>query len=108
MTHPSPTRRSSDRCDLRPALRRRNRTVETGALTPRAIGQGGRATGVEYYRAGTLHRVAAAREVLLAGGALNSPQLLMLSGIGDPEQLQAHGIPEIGRASCRERVCQYV
>jgi choline dehydrogenase len=57
------------------------------------IVEGGRATGVEYYREGTLQRVAAAREVLLAGGALNSPQVLMLSGIGDPEELAAHGIP---------------
>ena len=52
--------------------------------------EGGRATGVEYHREGTLHRVAAAREVLLAGGALNSPQVLMLSGIGDPALLAAY------------------
>lgn len=86
-------RASAAACYLRPALKRRNLTVETGALTHRVIVENGRATGVEYHREGTLHRVAAGREVLLAGGALNSPQVLMLSGVGDPEELRAHGIP---------------
>ncbi|MEQ8395367.1 choline dehydrogenase [Thalassobaculum sp.] len=88
-------RASAAACYLRPALKRPNLTVETGALTHRVLVEGGRTTGVEYHRHGTLHRVTAGREVLLAGGALNSPQVLMLSGIGDPEELGAHGIPVV-------------
>ena len=76
---------------LRPARRRRNLTVRTRALATRVLMQGSRATGVEYVTRGIKHSVAA-REVILAGGVINSPQLLMLSGIGDPEQLRAQAI----------------
>jgi 4-pyridoxate dehydrogenase len=77
---------------LRPAMRRPNLTVETKALATRVILEGARATGVEYAKSGRLHRVAAAREVLLAGGVFNTPQLLMLSGIGDAAHLREVGI----------------
>jgi choline dehydrogenase-like flavoprotein len=77
---------------LRPAMRRPNLTVETHALATRVILEGTRATGVEYTRQGELRRVSVAREVLLAGGVFNTPQLLMLSGIGDADELRAVGI----------------
>jgi 4-pyridoxate dehydrogenase len=77
---------------LRPALGRPNVTVETGALANRIVIEAGRAVGVEYVRGGETRIARAEREVILAGGVINSPQLLMLSGIGDPEELTAHGI----------------
>jgi choline dehydrogenase len=70
---------------LRPALERDNLTVETGALVTRVLVENGRATGVRYVRDGTERDVYARGEVVLSGGALNSPQLLMLSGIGPAE-----------------------
>ena len=80
---------------LRPAERRPNLTVLTGALTTRVLFEGKRAVGVEYRRGGTLQQARAAREVLLAAGAFNSPQLLQLSGLGSPALLAAHGIPVV-------------
>jgi choline dehydrogenase/4-pyridoxate dehydrogenase len=77
---------------LRPALSRPNLTVETGALANRIVLEAGRAVGIEYQRGGETHTVRAEREVILSGGVINSPQLLMLSGIGDPDQLRVHGI----------------
>jgi 4-pyridoxate dehydrogenase len=102
------TIRNGRRCSaavafLRPALGRPNLTVETGALGTRVLLDGTRATGVEYARDGRLHRAAATREVLLAGGVFNTPQLLMLSGIGDADHLREVGIeprvhrPAVGR-----------
>jgi 4-pyridoxate dehydrogenase len=88
---------------LRPALRRPNLTVETGALASRIVIEAGRAVGVEYRRRSVNTIAQAEREVILSGGVINSPQLLLLSGIGDPEALQAHGIavgvelPGVGR-----------
>lgn len=80
---------------LRPALKRPNLRVTTGALTTRIILEKQRARGVEYVVNGTKAIAYAAREVIVCGGTINSPQLLMLSGIGDPAQLQAHGIDTI-------------
>jgi 4-pyridoxate dehydrogenase len=77
---------------LRPALRRRNLAVRVRAHATRLLIENGRAVGVEYLANGRLTAVRAAREVLLSGGAINSPQLLMLSGIGDPEHLASVGI----------------
>jgi 4-pyridoxate dehydrogenase len=77
---------------LRPALKRRNLTLVTGALANRVIFDGDRATGIEYARNGEVTVARAEREVLLCGGVINSPQLLMLSGIGAPDELQAQGI----------------
>ena len=78
---------------LRPARRRRNLTVLTEAHVQRILFDRARATGVEYRdAAGTTQRVTVSREVILSGGAVNSPQLLMLSGIGEPEQLRAAGV----------------
>ncbi|BBD99641.1 choline dehydrogenase [Sphingobium amiense] len=78
---------------LRPALKRRSLRVETQAVAHQLIIEQGRATGVRYSRRGTEHIARARREVILCGGVIDSPKLLMLSGIGDPEQLRALGIP---------------
>src|SRR3989454_1556912 len=77
---------------LRPAMRRPNLTVETNALATRVILERTRATGVEYARTGRLHQASTTREVLLAGGVFNTPQLLMLSGIGEADHLREVGI----------------
>ena len=78
---------------LRPALKRSNLKVLTGALALRVAIERGRATGVVYRRRGRTRIAQAGREVILCGGVINSPQLLNLSGIGDPAALDAHGIP---------------
>jgi 4-pyridoxate dehydrogenase len=76
---------------LKPALSRKNLKVEVGAQATRVLMQGRRATGVEYVQNGSTVRVDAG-EVILAGGAFNSPQLLMLSGIGPAAHLGEVGI----------------
>jgi choline dehydrogenase/4-pyridoxate dehydrogenase len=78
---------------LRPALARPNLSVETNALATKILFEAGRAVGVEYLKGNEAREVRAEREVILAGGVINSPQLLMLSGIGDPEILRALEIP---------------
>ncbi len=80
---------------LRPAMRRRNLSVEIGALAHRVLFEERRAVGVEYAQAGAIRRARARGEVLLAGGSINSPQLLQLSGIGPGALLQEHGIPVV-------------
>jgi choline dehydrogenase len=77
---------------LRPALGRRNLTVRTGALATRVRLDGTRAVGVDYTAQGREHTAYAAAEVVLSGGAINSPQLLMLSGIGPATHLRETGI----------------
>ena len=77
---------------LRPALARPNLQVETNALATKILFEGHRAIGVEYLKGSERRTAQAEREVILAGGVINSPQLLMLSGIGDPEVLRVHGI----------------
>jgi choline dehydrogenase len=77
---------------LRPALARPNLTLRTGALAQRILFEGRRAVGVAYLQQGQLRRATATAEVLLAGGAVNSPQLLQLSGIGPGPLLQGLGL----------------
>jgi 4-pyridoxate dehydrogenase len=77
---------------LRPALRRANLTVRVRAQATRVLFDGTRALGIEYLAGGRTRVARARREVLLTAGVINSPQLLMLSGIGDPAELRAHGI----------------
>jgi choline dehydrogenase len=77
---------------LHPAAGRDNLTVETGALVTRVLIEDGRAVGVRYLHAGEQCEARVQREVILSGGAVNSPQLLLLSGIGPAEQLREHGI----------------
>jgi choline dehydrogenase-like flavoprotein len=77
---------------LRPALRRKNLVVRTHAHVTQIMFDGTRATGVAYVRNGVTAKAYAGAEIILSGGVINSPQLLMLSGIGDPAALAAHGI----------------
>ncbi|UUO03983.1 GMC family oxidoreductase N-terminal domain-containing protein [Mycolicibacterium novocastrense] len=77
---------------LKPALKRDNLSLETEALATRVVFDGHRAVGVEIEQDGARRVIRARREVVLCGGAINSPQLLMLSGIGDGERLAEHGI----------------
>jgi choline dehydrogenase-like flavoprotein len=91
------TQKGGERCSaakayLGPALGRPNLTIFTGASATRIVLEGRRATGVEVRIDGQLRRIDAGREVLLCAGALQSPQLLMLSGIGPGAQLQQHGL----------------
>jgi choline dehydrogenase len=85
-------RSSTARAYLYPAMSRPNLTVHTGAITQRIVIENGRAIGVEYLMGGQKHVVRAAREVLLSAGSYNSPQLLMLSGIGPADHLREMGI----------------
>ncbi|OED49619.1 choline dehydrogenase [Rhodobacteraceae bacterium (ex Bugula neritina AB1)] len=88
---------------LRPAMKRDNLTVVSGALVEKVLTSGGRATGVAYKTKGQTEQALAAREVILSAGAVNSPQLLQLSGIGPAKLLQRHGIevtqdlPQVGQ-----------
>jgi 4-pyridoxate dehydrogenase len=77
---------------LRPALGRGNLDVLVDTLATRIVFDGRRAVGIEYLENGERNVAHAEREILLAGGVINSPQLLMLSGIGDPVELDAHSI----------------
>ncbi|MES2033245.1 MAG: choline dehydrogenase [Pseudomonadota bacterium] len=83
---------SSAKAYLYPALGRKNLTCETGARTNRILMEKGRAIGVEYVVAGQVKTAWADAEVLLSAGAVQSPQVLQLSGIGSSEDLQPHGI----------------
>lgn len=77
---------------LKPVLRRPNLRLLTESTATRLVFAGDRVIGVEFEKAGVRDIVTARREVILCGGAINSPQLLMLSGIGDGDQLAHHGI----------------
>jgi choline dehydrogenase len=85
-------RLSASRAYLHPALRRPNLEVTTRALVTRVLFEGDRAVGVEYVRGAGPPRRADAGEVILCGGAINSPQTLQLSGVGDADRLKALGI----------------
>jgi choline dehydrogenase len=91
------TQRHGRRCSaatayLHPAMSRPNLTVHTDALVTKILIEGGRATGVSYLRQGQVETARANAEVILSGGAVNSPQLLMLSGIGPADHLIEAGI----------------
>ena len=85
-------RMSAARAFLRPAMKRRNVRVVTHAQVTKVLFEGKRATGVEYLHRGARKTAIAGREVVLAGGAINSAQLLQLSGIGPAKVLQARGL----------------
>ncbi|MDE2462314.1 MAG: GMC family oxidoreductase N-terminal domain-containing protein, partial [Alphaproteobacteria bacterium] len=80
---------------LRPALERSNLTVESHALVSRILFDGTKATGIEYVQRGQTVQVHANQEILLCGGAVNSPQVLLLSGIGDAQVLKRFDIPVV-------------
>lgn len=91
------TARNGRRCStavgyLRPARKRPNLEIVSDALATRVLFEGRRATGVEYMQGGERHVARAGGEVILSGGAFNSPQLLQLSGIGPADLLRSHGI----------------
>ena len=95
VTHRNGERVSAAKAYLTPNLSRPNLQVITGAHAMRVLMEGRRAVGVEYRLGGTLHRLQAQREVVLCAGAIQSPQILMLSGIGPAAQLILHGIPVV-------------
>lgn len=85
-------RASTANAFLHPARKRKNLKLRTHAHATRILFEGRRATGVAYTRKGAAFQVKARREVILSGGAINSPQLLMLSGVGDAKHLKSCGI----------------
>jgi choline dehydrogenase len=85
-------RASTANAYLKPVQRRTNLEVRTRAHATRVLFEGRRATGVEFLESGTARRAQARREVILAAGSINSPQLLELSGVGDPRLLRPLGI----------------
>ena len=94
------TTRNGKRCStavgyLNPARGRANLRVETDALSEKLVFEGKRAVAVQYRQNGALKTARARREIILCGGAINSPQLLMLSGIGPAAQLAQHGIAAV-------------
>jgi choline dehydrogenase len=102
------TQKNGARCSaaaayLRPALGRKNLTVTTGALTTRIHFANKRATGVRYLHRGKTEQAEATREVILSGGTVNSPQLLLLSGVGPVDELRSVGtdvvldLPGVGK-----------
>ena len=88
---------------LRPIRQRRNLTVMTDCLVRRVVVEGSQATGIEIARGADARTIRAAREVILCAGTVNTPQILMLSGIGPSDELKRHGIevvhelPGVGR-----------
>ncbi len=86
---------SAARGFLKPALSRNNLTLWTDAQATRLLTEGGRIVGLELRHQGRMKTVRAGREVILSAGAVNSPHLLQLSGIGDHALLSAHGIPVV-------------
>ena len=103
------SRASASRVYLRPAMTRKNLKVEIHALTHRVVIENGRATGVVYSQGGQIKQVKARREVILCGGSYNSPQLLLLSGIGPGAELKAMGIdPVLDLANVGRNLSEHV
>lgn len=89
------SRHSSSAAFLRPALERRNLSVVTSARVHKIVFDRTRAVGVRYEQAGQLREARVRREVIVSGGAIESPRILMLSGIGDRVHLSEFGIPVV-------------
>jgi choline dehydrogenase len=106
-------RASASNAFLRPAIRRKNLQVITHAHVTRLSFDGRRVTGLTYTRRGQQQHVKARREVILAAGAVNTPQLMMLSGLGPATQLQElgiavqHDLPQVGRNLRDHLYCPY-
>jgi choline dehydrogenase len=88
-------RQSAFKAFVDPIKSRPNLIVRTNCLVQRVLFEGRIATGIEVLCSGSIQHIAAAREVILSGGAINTPQLLMLSGVGASRELQRHGIPVV-------------
>ncbi len=103
VTQRNARRESSATAFLRPARNRPNLTVVTGAMASRVLVENGRAVGVRYLSGRTEHTAYADGEVILSGGAVNSPKLLLLSGIGPGDELRrigvdvVHDLPGVGK-----------
>ena len=103
LTQRNGQRSSAARAFLEPVMKRPNLTVVTGALVDKVIVEGGRATGVSYHKDGATQRVRARREVIVTASTMQSPAILMRSGIGPGAALREMGIgvevdaPEVGR-----------
>ena len=106
LTQKNGERWSAARAYLEPARGRPNLTVVTGATATRITLDGKKATGVEYRQGSTTKTTMAGREVIVCNGAFGSPQLLMLSGIGDGAELQKHGIAVAHHLPCVGRNLQ--
>ncbi len=113
------TQRDGVRCSaatafLKPAMRRDNLSVHTGAHATRVVFRNGRAIGVDWTDGLGVHRATASTEVILCGGAINSPQLLMLSGVGPAEHLSSLGIavehdsPNVGKNLIDHLACSVI
>ena len=106
-------RANTARMFLHPVAGRTNLDIRTEATVSRVVMEAGRACGVEFYRAGERVQVDASREVVLCGGAINTPQLLMLSGIGPGAELQRLGfkverdLPGVG-SNLMDHLCLYI
>jgi choline dehydrogenase len=111
--HRFPMRCSAARGYLWPAMKRKNLTVWTGARALGILFEKRRATGIEILHKGSRVKVRAERELILSAGAYQSPQLLMLSGVGDPQELSRHNIdcrhplPGVGK-NLQDHVGSYV
>ena len=105
-------RASAARSYLRPAMRRPNLQVITGALVHRVLFDGKRATGVAFSRGGVMEQADAAGEVILSAGAIGSPHILQLSGVGDPDHLAGvgiglhHALPGVGKNFQDHFICR--
>ncbi|MEW5421704.1 GMC family oxidoreductase [Amorphus sp. 3PC139-8] len=109
MTIKDGRRNSAAAAYLRPAMKRPNLTVRTGALAEKILFDGRRATGIRFQHKGASETATARREVILAGGVINTPQLLMLSGVGAADELAAHGIaPLVERAAVGKNLQDHV
>ncbi len=103
VTQKNGSRHSASDAYLRPARHRSNLTVLTSAHATRVLLENDRAIGVDYLRGGAIQQARSEREVILAGGAVNSPQLLLLSGIGPADELShagvraIHNLPGVGK-----------
>ncbi|MBL0373504.1 choline dehydrogenase [Rhizobium sp. KVB221] len=104
---------SAARAYLKPVRARKNLTVLDRSFVHCVLFERGRATGIRFDRGGAQQTVRAEREVILCGGAINSPQLLQLSGIGPADLLRTHGIdvivdaPDVGR-NLQDHLCIYI
>ena len=95
MTIHNGKRWSASQAYLRPALKRENLETRVNAYATRILHEGTKAIGVEYIHDNQIRRAKATKELILAGGAINSPHLMMLSGIGDSNELKQHGIKTV-------------
>ncbi len=101
-------RASAARTYLHPALKRPNLQLITNALVHRVLFEGKRATGIELSRGGVIETINATREVILSAGAVGSPHILQLSGVGDPEHLGSIGVTSCTNFAASAATCRII